>query len=92
MAVEIIWDQERQVAAMYCTTSDTAFGPVFTGPAANVEVGEFLDWLRENEEPVAWTIASPQLGDGKDPRDYTADELERIVKHWRLLVEDGDAG
>lgn len=89
MAVSIIWDEGDQIAALYCTTSDTAFGPIFTGPTGDVDAEQFLEWLREN--PPHWAVGVPIVGDGCDARDYPADELERIVNHWRQLVEDGEA-
>jgi hypothetical protein len=81
MGVRILWDSEQDTAALFCSTTGGAFGPVFEGPAANVEAGEFLDWLREN--PPHWAVAIPAGGDGTDPRDYRATELERIVRFWR---------
>ena len=47
MAVEVCHDAWRQVATMYCNTSDTAFGPIFTGPNAGTEAEDFLDWMRD---------------------------------------------
>lgn len=84
MAVEIIWDPDKLVAAMYCNTSDHAFGPVFSGPSADTEVQEFLDWLRQNGTPH-WAVADAGVGDGNDPRDYSPGELERLVLFWRDL-------
>ena len=48
MAVEIAHDPAARVAIMWDNTVDFAFGPVFSGPGADVEVQEFLDWLRES--------------------------------------------
>ena len=82
MAVEIIWDATKQIACMYCNTSDHAFGPVFSGPSADIEVQEFLDWLKEN--PPHWSVATTKYArtNPMDPRSYSADELERLVKFW----------
>ena len=91
MAVEVAYDGGKGVAVMFCNTSDTAFGPVFTGATAEQDAEDFIEWLRENEESVSWSVASAQTGDGRDPRDYDAGELERVVNHWRALREDGDA-
>lgn len=89
MAVAIMWDQDAQVAAMWDTTTDHAFGPVFSGASAVTEIEEFLDWLETSDVP--WAVGSHVTGDGTDPRHYPPGDLEEVVKHWRLLVEDGDA-
>ena len=90
MAVEISFDPVTETACMWDTTTDIAFGPVFSGPSANVEVNEFLDWLRENTPhwAVATTIAMEL--DGTDPRHYEADELARLVRFWCDLPTDED--
>lgn len=79
MAVEILTDGRRDVFT--CTTSDTAFGPI-------LEAGEgeaFLKWL-PTWRPQSWAIAKPLIGDGSDPRDYSTDDLSRIVRHWREVT------
>lgn len=84
MAVEILWDSSKQIAAMYDNTTDQAFGPVFSGPSADTEVQEFLDWLKESGSPH-WAVASPMIFrgcDGSDASHYSPVELERVVKHW----------
>ena len=43
MAVEIIQDKETGKQAMFCNTTDIAFGPIFR-PDENVE--HFIDWLK----------------------------------------------
>ena len=90
MAVEILWDDEKRIACMYDNTTDQAFGPVFSGPAANVEVGEFLDWLAENGTPH-WAVADVIAANctGHDPREYSPSELERLVKFWCELPTVG---
>jgi hypothetical protein len=67
MAVEII--SGTNIAAMYCTTSDTAFGPVFFGAGATSEAYDFLAWLNDNP-------------DGGDARGYTAEQLAQLVKDF----------
>ena len=48
MAVEILWDPDKQIAAFWDNTVDLAFGPVFSGPSADTEAQEFLDWYASN--------------------------------------------
>lgn len=83
MAVEILYDHLKQIACMYDNTTDQAFGPVFSGPSADTEVQEFLDWLKQNgtAETLSWSVAI-STGDGTDPRNYEPGELERVVKFW----------
>lgn len=81
MAVGIVHDALQGIACMYDTTTDQAFGPVFSGPSADTEVQEFMDWLREN--PPHWAVAVANSGtDGTDPRHYIPSELESAVKFW----------
>ena len=42
MSVQILRDTEDGSKAMYCTTTDWAFGPIF---GEDEEPDEFLDWL-----------------------------------------------
>lgn len=86
MAVDIIHDTKHEVACMYDTTSDHAFGPIFTGPTAGDDAGAFLEWLRENGATI--TRQLPGLdraiwADGKDPRDWRESSLVRIIHHWQ---------
>ena len=70
MAVEILWDPSKQVACMWDNTSDTAFGPVFSGPSADTEVQEFLDWAQSG------------AASREDVRAIPAEELERLARNW----------
>ena len=79
MAVGIVHDALQGIGCMYDNPADQALGPVFSGPSADTEVQEFLDWLRENPGDVSDARIA---GDGTDPRHYPADSLEEIVKHW----------
>jgi hypothetical protein len=48
VAVRILFDDDDNLAALYCSTSDWAFGPVFQGDRetnAQVCAVQFLDWL-----------------------------------------------
>ena len=80
MAVEIAHDTHRQVAIMYDTGSDCAFGPIFTGPGCAEDADDFLNWLPRHAD-VSLTL--PLVGHGEDPRDYTDTGLERMVQRWR---------
>jgi hypothetical protein len=86
MGVGVLHDVAARKAALYCTTEGRAFGPLFENAA---EAEEFMTWLRTSDVP--WSVGSHVEGDGTDPRHYPPGDLEEIVNHWRLLVEDGDA-
>lgn len=95
MAVEIAHDPAARVAIMWDNTVDFAFGPVFSGPGADVEVQEFLDWLRENgpvdgaERTGSWVTGG--YAAGVDPRDYTPAGLALAVLRWRHREEVEEA-
>lgn len=84
MAVEIIHDRARQVAAMWCNTTDTAFGPVFTGPTAYDDCEEFIEWLRaRGTQFLAPRRFRDETRDGSDPRDWTEAGIVWVVNRWR---------
>ena len=86
MAVDIIHDRAAEMAVMYCTTTDRAFGPVFTGPGCAEDAEDFLYWVRHNPGPVEDRLtpaAALFTGcTGTDPRDYTSVGLERLYQRW----------
>ena len=63
-------------AAMYCNTSDWAFGPVFSGPYAADDAEAFLTWHFK------------KYG---DPRSCDDSELERHYGEWRALPREDAA-
>lgn len=70
MGVRVLYDSEQDMAALYCSVTDQAFGPVVYGEAKSdwsaAELLEaFLKWL-----PL-------------DARRYGADELERFFGTFR---------
>lgn len=84
MAVEIIHDQDKGVACFFCMTTDTAFGPVFKGPVAGDDAAEFLDWLRVTDRIHTFVKI---VGDGTDPRDYSASDLRVLASLWEREYE-----
>lgn len=53
MGVRILADVEEGLACLYCSVSDTAFGPVFYGGRHEAQV--FLDWLGDGKDPRTMT-------------------------------------
>lgn len=80
MSVSVLADPVDDRAALYCTTSGIAFGPVFDGPDAGGRAEAFLAWLRE-EHPG-------QRGSRGDARYYTAAELRGLVLDWEANYEE----
>jgi hypothetical protein len=73
MGVHIAHDRHNDVAIMYCSTTDWAFGPVFVdddGHDADERVEAFLRWLKT-------TTGVP------DPRSLTEEELQKAYLDWR---------
>lgn len=57
MSVDVCHDAWKRVSCLYDNTTDTAFGPIFTGIGAGTEAEDFLDWLRETGH-VLWGAAN----------------------------------
>jgi hypothetical protein len=75
MGVRILYDRSAGHAALYCSTSDWAFGPVFieddTASAAD-QAEVFTDWLTQ------------------DARRYTDSELSAKYAEWLGLAKCWD--
>lgn len=82
MAIAIVADDHA--AALYCTTSDHAFGPIFR---SRREAEDFLAWLeygRQDDERVQRLEARRlPLGNGSDPREWDTPSLELLVTYFR---------
>ena len=87
MAVQIIHDHQQQIAAMYCTTTDHAFGPVFTGPGCEEDADDFLNWLARNPDLSLTLPFAMHSSKGEDPRDYTDTGLERMYHRWKEAAD-----
>jgi hypothetical protein len=69
MGVRILTDGKQ--AALYCSTTDWAFGPVFYDSDdhdAFERAAAFCDWLRKST--------------GKDPREFQDTHLEQKYSEW----------
>ena len=67
MGCRILHDRENNIAALYCSTTDVAFGPVFYdegGKDADERAEAFLRWLPD------------------DPRRYDESELQSRYSAW----------
>lgn len=74
MGVRVLHDVEDDQACLYCSTTDWAFGPVFSGDTPTRKDAQecalaFLAWLDHHKS--------------KDARRYTDQELELVVSEWR---------
>ena len=92
MAVSILWDPEQEVAAFYCTTSETAFEPIFR---SRLDAQDFQAWVdrKARIEALSGSMSGRHFlvggGDGTDLRDYTPFDLERIYVRWLREREEG---
>lgn len=89
MGVRILADNAQIVkhAAMYCSTSDWAFGPVFydhNGKDAAERAEAFLRWL-PNHSPKQEHIGA--FGWRGDPRNLNDQGLEQAYSAWRAQEE-----
>jgi len=77
MGVRIMIDSKRRVGALYCDTSDWAFGPVFNGGDPREEIESFLGYARKQD-----------INDVRVLNDF---ELRELHSRWakECLDEDG---
>jgi hypothetical protein len=87
MGVRIVSDEN--VAALYCSTSGLAFGPIFV---SHSEAEDFLSWLRNGRQDSekAQELEARRLpqGGGEDARAWDIPSLVLLVAYFR---EDWDA-
>lgn len=71
MGCRILYDKDADMAALYCSTTDVAFGPIFydEGEGADAEAELFLKWLRV------------------DPRSFSDGELQSKYSEWVVARE-----
>lgn len=79
MSVQILHDTRTDAAALFCNTTDWAFGPVFTTPD---QAESFLIWL--DAGAAARLSVPPIMGtaNGRDPRQFSDNDLERLYHAW----------
>jgi hypothetical protein len=90
MGCHIAHDRTHNIAVLYCSTTDWAFGPVFTDDDhhyADERAEAFVRWLRETD---AWpTFEREPIQTGRrDPRDLTDVGLQSAYSAW--LAQEPD--
>lgn len=80
MSVRVAYDPSQGVACLYCSTSMTAFGPVFADGGALAQAWDFLDWLAGPGADYADRTGINHK-DG-DPRTFTPRGLARMRARW----------
>lgn len=83
MGLRILYDARQDHAALYCSTSDWAFGPVFYGNReiyALERAEAFIRWL-PNFSPQEKEIG-PLGYRNADPRTLTEQGVERAYGEW----------
>lgn len=88
MGIHILHDRHHGTAAMYCSTTDWAFGPVFSesedGEHDAVErVEAFLRWLARCDTWGQYDRTPALGGRRRDARQLTDAGLERAYADWR---------
>jgi hypothetical protein len=73
MGCRIMHDREQNIAALYCSTSDVAFGPLFND-------GDFQDCYERAEAFLRWIIV--------DPREYDQSQLVGCYSEWLAQEEE----
>ena len=86
MGVRVLYDREADRAALYCSTSDVAFGPIFydgdCAHDAQERAEAFLDWLTTTPH-WATLDKEPLIGRGRhDARELTDAGLQAAYSQW----------
>ena len=82
MGCRILYDAKQDRACFYCSTTETAFGPVFREITVDSTIRANLGADEAAEIFLGW------LAD--DPRKYTALELADEYVKWYRLVTTGE--
>ena len=92
MGCHILADHYRKQAVLYCSTTDWAFGPVFSEDESHDHDAEeraeaFLRWLATTD---AWSAFEKEpLDTGRrDPRILTERGLQAAYQAWRAQEAD----
>ena len=87
MGCRIVYDSEQELAVMYCSTSDMAFGPVFYAENdhdANERVEAFTRWL----------VTDPRVLDDLDLiskyLEWRAQEITQFANEEAALFADDE--
>lgn len=90
MGCHIAHDRQNNVAILYCSTTDWAFGPVFLDHAehdADERAEAFLRWLADTETWPAYEKEPIQTG-RRDPRQLTEAGLMAAYQAWAAQEAD----
>jgi hypothetical protein len=91
MGVRILHDPVLDVSVLYCSTTDWAFGPLFSDSDDHdgTERAEaFLRWLMSIDEHVWRTYRPVAIGGRRDPRQLDDPGLEAAYGDWRAQEAD----
>jgi hypothetical protein len=86
MSVCVLHDEKHDLAALYCSSSDFAFGPVFSanhGKDATERAEAFLRWIDANPKPNA----TSRLFDRFDVRHLNDQEISLAYSEWLAQEE-----
>ncbi len=83
MGVRILFDSDNDVAALYCSTTDVAFGPVFYGDTksgSEDRAEAFCRWFQS--EACSWRKYEREALGSRDPRSLTDTGLQAAYSDW----------
>lgn len=90
MGCHIVYDQNQNLAVLYCSTSEWAFGPVFSDEGdhdANDRAEAFCRWLGETDTWAGYE-KEPIQTSRRDPRELTDIGLQAAYHDWLLQEAD----
>ena len=92
MGVRILHDERAEIAALFCSTSDWAFGPVFYNKGdkdAYERVQAFLDWLKVDPREVREAILQGRYSEwlAQEDEQYAREKLESEIDNAELRCD-----
>lgn len=93
MGCRILYDREENLACMYCSVVDLAFGPVFYGSQdlhmdAEEQLQAFFRWIDSSACPWTTFEGHDVLTGRRDPRVLTDAGLQAAYSAW--LAQEAD--
>lgn len=85
MGCHIAYDGDNDIAIMYCSTTDRAFGPVFgkdDDHDARERVEAFFRWMDQTDTWHGYEKAYSVRAIDRDPRQLTDAGLESAYSDW----------
>jgi hypothetical protein len=88
MGVRVLYDSDQNIAALYCSTTDVAFGPLFQDDGqhdGDERAESFLRWLPTAPRWIRYEKTA-DFGRDHDPRQLSDNGLQQAWSDW--LVQE----